>query len=524
MSCWTSIAARMEALAEGGGICISSTVYDAIAGKLGLGFDFLGEQQVKNIAQPVRVYRVRAEPAKARHPPRAGRMSRRIAVAASAVALVLIAGGVAWQLARERAPEHLAPAGSAPALPDRPTIAVLRFENASGDPEQDYFADGIADDIITNLSVFDGIGVIARNSSFQYRGASVDVRTIGEELSARYVLEGSVRRSGDSLRITAQLLDARDGSHVWAKRFDRSVSVSAIFEMQDQITAEIAGTLGGALGVIAESGAAEARRKPPETLASYECVLLGQQYMRIFSPEAHLTARGCLEAAIAREPDYADAWAWLGHLHDDTHSLGFNPIPDPLERAREALERALALSPRNQKAHWEMAVNRFFRGDIEGFFQEVDVALEINPNNAHAKGDLAIFVAWAGSLDKAVKMVDEASRLDPVPRFQTQLVRYLANFRAGRFQQAVSEITKAATPDLYWYQANLAAAYGHLGDTARANEAVAELENLNPDFAANARRELSFWTKDEVYLQLFVEGWRKAGLDIRDEPVEAAKP
>jgi adenylate cyclase len=411
-------------------------------------------------------------------------------------------------------PEH--PPG---AEPSRPVIAVLPFDNLSGDLEQDYFADGITEDIITNLSLFDSFDVIARNSSFQYRDSAVDIRRVGEALSANYVLEGSVRRDGNSLRVTAQLVDTLDGSHLWAKRFDRSLNVGAIFEIQDQIASEIAGTLGGAHGVITETGVAEARRKPPETLASYECVLLAQDYMRTLTSETHLSARNCLERAVAREPDYADALAWLAFLHDDTYVLGFNPIPEPLEQARAVLQRALILDPRNQKVHWEMAVNRFFRRDLSGFFQEVEQALAINPNNAHALGDLALFMVHAGEPEKALKMVEEALRLDPIPRFQTQLALYVIYFQEQRFQQALSEITKTPLADFYWYQASLAAAYGQLDETQRAHDAAAALLALNPEFPANVWQEIDLWWFAEdvgPLIARYIAGLRKAGLDIPD--------
>ena len=403
--------------------------------------------------------------------------------------------------------------------PARPVIAVLPFDNMSGDPEQDYFADGITEDIITNLSLFDGIDVIGRNSSFQYKGSAVDIRKVGEDLSARYVLEGSVRRDGNSLRVTAQLLDAQDGSHVWSNRFDRSLDVGAIFEIQDQITTEIAGTLGGGFGVIAEAGLVEVLRKPPETLASYECVLLAQRYFRLLSPEAHLSARDCLEKAVVREPGYPDAWAWLAHLHADTYSIGFNPVPNALERAENALEKALALSPRNQKARWVLAFYRFFKRDIDGFVQAIDQALEINPNNTEAMADLGAFLAFANHDDKARMLANEAQRLDPTTSYMVQITYYVMHYRERRYQEALSELIKMPTPDFYWYQAHLAAAYGQLGEAQKAHEALAALLALHPEFVANVWQELDFWffADDDPIVPIYIEGLRKAGMEVPEQ-------
>jgi len=257
-----NIAARMEALAEGGGICISSTVYDAVEGKLACGFDFLGEHQVKNIAKPVRVYRVRAEP----WPPRSKR-SMRWQIASSVLAaliLLLLGAGGAWLYHSGWMP---APQGAVEAtttgMPNGPAIAVLTFVNLSGDPQQEYFSDGLTDDLMTELSrASSDLRVLARNTTFQYKEKSVDVPKLGRELGARYVLEGSVGRAGDDLRVTAQLIDTETDAHIWADRYDRKMA--DIFLVQDEIVSQIVAKIAGNFGVIEITEARSASRKNPD--------------------------------------------------------------------------------------------------------------------------------------------------------------------------------------------------------------------------------------------------------------------
>ena len=222
---------------------------------------------------------------------------------------------------------------------------------------------------------------------------------------------------------------------------------------------------------------------------------------------------------MVREPEYADAWAWLGHLYDDSYGLEFNPIPSPLDKARAALEKALSLSPRNQEARWELAAHRFFRQDINGFSEAVDQALSINPNNAQAKGDIANFLALAGFDDKAFALAEDAQQLNPVPTWGAQFAFYIVHFRQQDYRQSLTEISKVPLVDFYWYQSHLAAVYGHLGETVRAQEAAAKLRALYPEFAANSRELLGFWfwTGDDAFVQDYIDSLRKAGLDIPEQ-------
>ncbi len=280
----------MEALAEGGGICISSTVYDAVEGKLSLGFDFLGEQQVKNIAKPVRVYRVRAEPRLPSAPPRSKRRLRwQITLPASAL-IVALGALAAWHYRPlwVPAPEQVAEDKVLGVL-EGPAIAVLPFVNLSGDPKQEYFSDGLTEDIMTELSrMTRDLRVLARNTTFQYKGKAVDVMKLGRELNVRYVLEGSVRRAGDDLRVTTQLIDAETGAHIWTERFDRTMA--DVVHVQDEIVSEIAAKVAGGYGVIERTEAKSTSRKSPDEIQAYDLILRAREAMLSVNPESFRSA------------------------------------------------------------------------------------------------------------------------------------------------------------------------------------------------------------------------------------------
>jgi TolB-like protein len=313
-----NIAARLEGLAEAGGLCISGTVYDQVKTKLSLDYEELEAQAVKNIAEPVRVYRVHLEPRTAatavRQPKRLMAASWR-KVALVALGLVLILGGsvTVWHLAfRRPAPAGVLPSERATALPlpEKPSIAVLPFVNMSGDPEQEYFSDGMTEDLITDLSKLSGLFVIARNSVFTYKGKALKPEQVSRELGVRYVLEGSVRKAGDRVRITAQLVEATTGYHRWADRYDRPLQ--EIFALQDEIRQKIVTALKVQL---TQEEQARFRRFPTNNLEAYDALLRGLEYAYRFTQAANAQARQLFESAIALDSQYAAAYAFLGLTH-----------------------------------------------------------------------------------------------------------------------------------------------------------------------------------------------------------------
>jgi TolB-like protein len=400
------------------------------------------------------------------------------------------------------------------ALPTGPTVAVLPFTNLSGDPEQEYFSDGLTDDIITALSRFRELFVIARNSTFRYKGKSVDVRELNRDLGARYVVEGSVRKAGTRLRVTVQLLDARDGTHLWADTYDRDLSASDIFAVQDEITEQVVGTIASNSGVISRARFAEIKEKPTDSLDAYECVLQGGAYYRDNYGQAteHVKVRACLERAVKSDPGYADAWANLSLIYLDEYRFNYNPRPNPLVRALEAAHRAVDSDPTHQGAHQALALSYFFRHELDGFFAETERAIALNPNNAATLALLGAMLNFVGD-PRGILLVRKAVKLDPFHStwFNFAIAHY--HFDKGEYEEALAAARKINIPGYFWPQIYLAAIYGELGRQSEARSALEELLRLYPGFTTEKLiEELQKTNRGDDTIRRWVAALRKAGL------------
>jgi adenylate cyclase len=432
-----NIAARIEALADAGSVFVSSAVHDHVRDRLPFLFEDLGEQQVKNIARPVRVYRVQ-------------------------------------DLGAAKSPS--APALPLP-LPDKPSIAVLPFANMSGDPEQEYFADGMVEEIITALSRIRWLFVIARNSTFTYKGQAIDVKRVGRELGVRYILEGSVRKGGGQVRITAQLIEAETGAHLWADRFDGSLE--DVFDLQDQVATAVVGVIEPTLQL---AEVQRAFRRPTNDLAAYDLYL--RAYATMLSPARNTPeVLLLLDAAIARDPDFGPALAWGAICHiwiDAVDAIG--GCADPEDNRRKGLERgrrALLVARDDPAILANAAFALAYLGeDIGAMIALVDRALLLNPGFArgwHASGGIRLI---AGQPDMAIEHVERSLRLSPRARvgWGLQLIG-IAHFAAARFEKAIPRLLLGIQEDpnfatSYRY---LAASYAHLGRLAEARETVGRL-------------------------------------------------
>jgi TolB-like protein len=431
-----NIAARIEALADAGGVFVSNTVFDHVRDRLPFAFEDLGEQQVKNIARPVRVYRVRDSAAKAAASP-------------------------------------------ALPLPDKPSIAVLPFANMSGDPEQEYFVDGMVEEIITALSRIRWLFVIARNSSFSYKGQSPDVRQVGRELGVRYVLEGSVRKGGNRVRITGQLIDAATGAHIWADRFDGSLE--DVFELQDKVASSVAGVIEPALQA-AET--ARSAGRPTNDLTAYDLYL--RAYAMVLSSTRQTPeALRLMEQAIARDPGYGPALAWAAYCCFRLLRDGRSEEPAADRRkgadfARRALEVAGDDPGVLVNAAFALA---YFGEDIGAMMALVDRALALNPSYGRGWSISGSLRVWAGQADIAIEHVEAALRLSPRARVANSFsVIGRAHFFARPFNEAVPKLLLAIQEDPsnpHPYRA-LAATYAHLGRLDDAREIVERLRALTP--------------------------------------------
>jgi TolB-like protein/Tfp pilus assembly protein PilF len=462
-----NIAARLEGLAEPGGICISGTVYDQVENKLVLGYEYVGEQAVKNIAKPVRVYRVR-EP--------------RAAVASES------------QLAL--------------ALPDTPSIAVLPFTNMSGDPEQEYFSDGITEDLITDLAKLSNLFVIARNSTFVYKGKAAKVQDVSKELGVRYVLEGSVRKADTRVRITVQLIDATTGHHVWAERYDRELK--DIFALQDEITRQIVGVLEVKL-----TGGEQERLGCGYTdnVEAYDSFLRGWEYYWRFTPEANTQARQMFERAVELDPKFALAYARLSATYWLEWVERWNPDPHTVERALALAQTAVALDAALPAAHIALGMAYQLQKQDAQAIAEKRKALVLAPNDATSYEELAEVLITAGQPEEAIKLSEKAMRLNPYypPHYLSWLA--VAYQLTGRYEEAIATHKRALSrnPAILADHVCLAAIYGELGRTEEAQAEAAEVLRLRPHFSAEAWTQALFYN-DQAVTNRVLAALRKAGL------------
>ncbi|MFN0316781.1 MAG: tetratricopeptide repeat protein [Burkholderiales bacterium] len=404
------------------------------------------------------------------------------------------------------------------AMPKGPSIAVLPFANLSGDPAQDYFSDGLTEQIISDLARFRGLYVIARNSTFKYKGRTPDVREVGRDLSARYILEGSVRRSGDTLRVTAQLLDGANGAHLWAETYERSLTGANIFALQDDITAKAVANIAGPHGRISQAGLEQTTRKTPKSIDSYDCVLRAYVWNRVLSREGHGPLRDCLEAAVARDPDYGEAWAWLAFSYLFEYEAGYNPRPErynALDQALKAGQRAVELDPNNAGVHVNMSYVRFLRREFDASLASAERALLLNPNDPAVLCQAGHKMVYAGiQVDRGVALSRKAMALGPhYPPWCHYHLSYF-HYRKGEYEQALAESLKIDLPELFWTHVWLAMDYGQLGRQQEAKAALTKLAKLYPDFGKNARRELRNYMITDSAIEHAIDGLRKAGLDI----------
>jgi TolB-like protein/class 3 adenylate cyclase/Flp pilus assembly protein TadD len=469
-----NVAARLQALADPGGINLSGTVFDQVEGKHDFTFDDLGAQQVKNIAKPVRVYRVGI--------------------------------GKTGSTADARASKTLP-------LPDKPSIAVLPFTNMSGDPEQEYFVDGMTEDLITDLSKISGMFVVARNSSFSFKGVSTDIRTVGRELGVRYVLEGSVRKAADRVRITAQLIDAANGKHLWAERYDRKLE--DIFELQDEITATIVGTLEPELGV---AELIRSQEKSIDSLDAWDCYLRARWHAQ--DGESKDTLLECVRLcrqAIAINPEMACAYSQLAVVH--TASVAFGYTDDrtrAIERAFEAAQQAVRLDNKDALAHTALGRVYDFRGQFEDAVREHKIALELNPNSSITHLFLASTYNHGGYPAMALPAAERAYRLSPRDPRQwfMHFNKGFALSQLGHHDEAVEELRAAfhSQENNYWTHYGLAIVLAHSGNPNEAANILTTALKRWKVLSNTSDIEEAFSSASENYRTFLVTGARLAGM------------
>jgi adenylate cyclase len=482
-----NIAARVEGLAEAGGICISESAYQQIENKLPLRYEYMGEHGVKNIAKPVRVYRAQIE-----------------------------AEAVPSQVHREKRPgrkrlSRAVPAGMAFPLPDKPSIAVMPFVNMSADPEQEYFSDGITEDIITNLSKVSGLLVISRNSSFLYKGKQVKLQEVAKDLGVRYVLEGSVRRAGGRVRITAQLIDGKTAQHVWADKYDRELK--DIFSVQDEVTRKVVSELAIALTTIESD---RLPRKHTENFEAYDMYLRAKREQYVHRKENTLKGIEMCQRVIDLDPNFAGGYQLQSFLLSRGVRFGWFPQED-LEKAFELAQKAISVDDKFPASHMALASVYFGQGKYDDALAAANRAVNIVPGDSDTIVWLGYYLNRAGREVEAIEVIKKARELNPMylsggyPVYVDFMA--MACFTAGLYEEAISNMKKAI--EIYGSSVTrdpfLIASYSMLGRMEEAKETAQQWLKINPTFSLSSWQTGRLYKRSEDSERLY-EALRKAGL------------
>jgi adenylate cyclase len=518
-----NIAERVQGLADGGGICISGTAFDQVENKLSIGYEYLGEQTVKNIAKPVRVYRVLMEPEAAgkvigekKVKPR---QWQRLAVSLGVVLIVVVAAVAIWRLYLRptRPPVEVASKEKmAFPLPDKPSIAVLPFVNMSGDPKYEYLSDGITEDVITALSKSSQLFVIGRNSTFTYKGKPVKFQRVSEEMGVRYVLEGSVQFSGGRVRITAQLIDALTGYHLFSERYDRELK--DIFATQDEISMKI---LTATRVTLTQGEEARMFAKGTKNLEAYLKVMQAREHHEVFTKESQALARQLAEEAIALDPGYALAYSYaaMALAHEVTLGAYTNPR-EALERGMKLVQKAVALD--DSLAHPHEILGKYYimlNKDYEKGIAEAELAVTLEPNSVDAYTQLGINLRWAGRPAEAIPILQKAMRLSPIPPYLCVTTLASCYNFAGQYEEAIALYRRILQkqPNQLFSQLGLVFALMQAGKEDEARAEAAKILKIDPHFSLE---RLAKFFKDSDYNRSYnqsqtdkvIDALRKAGL------------
>ena len=511
-----NIASRIEGLAEPGGISLSGEAYDQVKRKLPYIFKYTGEHEVKNISDPIRIYNLETTPEinGRESAPGTDRRKKKKAILALLLllfAFVCIAGFFYYKstITRDTATRGSVSSDSAGGTGLRgASIAVLPFKNLSSDQEQDYFSDGITNDIITDLSKFHDLLVISSNTVFQYKGEIFDAKEIGLELGVQYLLEGTVQKTDNRVRINAQLVESLEGTHIWADRFD--LQYSDIFEVQAEIVKSIVAKL--AIKV-SQTERDRAIRTPPQDLDAYDYYLRGSAFYSNRTRDYNNAAKDMFSKAISIDPYYADAVVGIGLVEYAKVSYGWTEFPlRSLENALHHGQQAVELDRDNASAHTLLCNVYTFQNKYELALREAERALELNPNNAEVYSQMGWTLLWAGQVDEAIEALEMSLRLDSISKRNAWLHLGMAYYLKGVYQKALENLEKGVTtrPDFAGYHLMLAATYAQMDRIEEARRAAADVLRFDPFFQVD-----SFGTafKNEDHRLAIADGLKKAGLE-----------
>ena len=500
------LAQRLEQLSEPGGVVIQGAAYETIPGRFPFEYEDLGEHEVKGFDKPVRVYSATLKSeTELPQPDQLTQSTRGSKVALTAIILIIAALALMWlkpwEVLEEPGPEASMPLP----LPDKPSIAVLPFTNLSGNPEQEYFSDGITNDIITDLSKFNGLFVIASNSTFTYKGKPMKVQEVAEDLGVRYVLEGSVQRLGDNIRINAQLIDAISGGHLWAERYERDTG--DLFAIQSEIIETIVGTLAFKVEMVERE---RVFQKDTVNLAAYDYYLLGRKAQSTFTKETMTEARRLYEKALELDPNYAQAYVSLGFVHSLLHAYDWTENTErSLEIALEMARKAVTLRPDAYESHWVLGQAYKKLRDFDRARAEFERALELNPNDASLLAGMVEFLVHTGRAEEAIAQCKLAMRINPhYPDWYLWNLGW-AQYFAGDYEEALSSLKRMSNPP-NGARRTLAAVLVRLGRVEEARAVIAAFREKAPDFTVRTMENFAF--QNRTYLEQWMEDLRIAGL------------
>ena len=502
-----NIAARLQELAEPGGVAVSQTVLDHVGNRLALGFESMGSHQVKNISKPVTVYRVKLDGVPNARRTHAAKWGTKKRVFAGLVAIILLLGGAGAIVLGMRWQQS-----ASTAVSNSSSIAVLPFENIGDDPKWERFADGITEDIITDLSHSKALSVIARNSTEVYKGKAIDIRQVGRDLGVKYVLEGSIQTMGERIRVTAQLIEANTGTHVWSERFDRPVG--DLFLVQNEVTERIAAAISGYEGAVADAERALLHRKAPQNLEAFDYYLLGMESKHTLTKEGFFKAEELFHKAIELDPQLARAYVGLAETYALMIDSGVTPsISDTLEKLMGAAQKAASLDPSDGQSQLVLGVAYAYRGEPEKAAASFAQAEELAPNDA----DLLVISGWIlpflGDPGRAVELSERALRLNPhYPDWYIPALR-LVYFFAGNFEKSFEFAKQVKEPFAFDY-AFLAMDAAYLGKDTEAKSATANALRLDPGWNAEGWISSQGGFAREQEANLFARGAQKAGLPM----------
>ena len=509
-----NVAVRLEQLAEPGGICISQTVYDQVRKIVEIPFEDIGERRLKNISEPVHVYRIVPAPL-----PRLRRFfsrtnARRWSVAVGSLLLLLVAAAGSFYL-HQPAALWDALLGGAGGLPENPTIAVLPFDDMSPTHDQQYLADGITEELIMRLAKFPTFVVMARTSAFAYKDKPTDVRKVGRDLNVRYVLEGSIQRADQSVRVTAQLIDATTGRQIWADRYDRQVD--NIFAIRDDITRSIAGALGGGGGKLAQAENVRLSTINPNSFTAYDYVMRGWYEYYKYTRENNAAARDFFEQATKIDPNYARAYAGLAWTYSSDYDFEWTDDFDKtLKLTLDMATTAVRLDPNDHEARWALGWAYLYNRQHEKALAHYLRARELNPNDAELLAEMGNLLIYIGQPKQTIDQVNEAIRLNP--NHENWYVYYVgwAHEEAGMPEEAIKVFEQAIdlkNPDeeQLWYLPTIAAAYAEVGRIDDAHEVVKTILSREPDFSI-AKKVSRYPYKTKELADRYANALRRAGL------------